>query len=223
MNIEQDQIDRFWSKVDKSPGQGPNGECWEWQAGQKNDEGYGGFYIRQINNTMNSHKVAFLIAHNFGLDDIPKDIVVRHRCNNPKCVRPEHLVMGTHKDNSQDMVRGGTSLAGTKNPRAKLDWDKVKTIREMWATGQYGTTQLAAQFGVTQAVIWHVVENRTWVVEDYQPIRVSKRDKFSNEVVEEIRRKRQEGVPLAALVQEYGISMSHIHNLVNHLQRKGGG
>lgn len=67
--LTNEQIERFWSKVDKTPGLGPNGDCWHWTAGNKNKDGYGGFYLWQIDNTLNAHKVSFLIEHNFAIWD----------------------------------------------------------------------------------------------------------------------------------------------------------
>src|SRR5688572_18610657 len=105
--LEQEQINRFWSKVRKSGD--TNKDCWEWIAGYKNKEGYGGFYIKQIDNTVLCHKISFCLAHNFELNDIPDCYVIRHTCNNPKCVNPKHLKLGTYQDNSKDMIEAGNS------------------------------------------------------------------------------------------------------------------
>jgi hypothetical protein len=167
--IEADQLDRFWSKVDRSPGQGPCGECWEWAGGEKNQEGYGGFYLRQINNTVNAHKLSFLLAHNFGLNDIPSGIVVRHKCNNPKCARPEHLALGTHKDNSQDMVAAGNSVRGPRNSLAKLTWEQVNGMREMWSTGEHSYGHLGRVFGLSACQVRVICRNESWRDPNYVP------------------------------------------------------
>lgn len=86
---------RFWPKVDKSPGHGPQGECWVWTA-STNPDGYGNLNHGKENR---AHRVSWKI-HN---GPIPPDLQVLHRCDNPPCVRPDHLWLGTHADNMRDM------------------------------------------------------------------------------------------------------------------------
>ena len=81
---------RFWSKVDKSPGQGPKGDCWEWQ-GAKTDRGYG--RIKDGKRMTLAHRLSFVMAYG-ALPHVPghHGACVLHRCDNPACVRPEHRV-----------------------------------------------------------------------------------------------------------------------------------
>lgn len=220
MKLEADQIERFWSRVEKSDG------CWLWTAGQKNPEGYGGFYVRQIDNTVCCHKIAFCIEHNFGLHDIPEGIVIRHLCNNHPCVNPAHLALGTYKDNSQDMVAAGNSMAGEKNYKSKVDRAKVQEIRRLWATGEYTKTQLGDLFQLSQSTIWQIVSNRTWKDSSYVPVVFpetnNKACKFTEEQVREIREKYRSGIPVRSLVLQYGVSTSQVYNILHGRQRKGG-
>lgn len=84
----------FWSKVDKSK------ECWEW-TGCKDRDGYGQFGYN--NRQWKAHRIAYFFSHG-SIDDSK---LICHHCDNPKCVRPEHLYQGTVKDNSQDMINRG--------------------------------------------------------------------------------------------------------------------
>jgi hypothetical protein len=87
-SIEQ----RFWSKVNLK---GPN-ECWEWKANLR--KGYGMFRIS--NKIVSAHRVSWTMLRG----DIPEGLLVLHKCNNEKCVNPNHLYLGTHGDNVTDMV-----------------------------------------------------------------------------------------------------------------------
>lgn len=220
--LDDGQVELFWSKVDKSRGHGPWKDCWVWTAGQKNPEGYGGFYVRQVDNTVTCHKLAFLIAHNFGLHDLPKGVVVRHLCNNPQCVRPDHLAIGTHKDNSQDMVKAGNSIHGEKNWRCSVTAETVYAIRADWMTGGFSQTELAKKYDTTLSVVQAVVTNRTWKDPNYTPPTHSgKRHKFSSETIEQVKRMKADGKSLAEITAATGVKTSQIYNIVSGRQRRG--
>lgn len=91
----------FWSRVDKS------GDCWLWTK-FVNSNGYGRLTYRR--KQYSAHRIAFLLA----VGDIPPGLNVLHRCDNPPCVRPDHLFLGTQADNMRDMAQ--------KNRH----WSKVK-------------------------------------------------------------------------------------------------
>ena len=88
-------MERFWQKVDTS------GACWEWR-GARNAPGYGVIAIGG-GRAEGAHRVSWILT--YGL--IPPGEVVRHRCDNPPCVRPSHLEIGTHADNMRDMTLRG--------------------------------------------------------------------------------------------------------------------
>lgn len=88
-------IDRFWDKVHLSDG------CWEWTAA-KGNFGYGVAWFG--GRLQKAHRVSWQLAHE---SDIPPGMFICHRCDNPACVRPDHLFLGTATDNARDMVRKG--------------------------------------------------------------------------------------------------------------------
>ena len=87
--------DRFWSKVEIIPFH----SCWEWTA-SKSKAGYGRFSLGRKLGVAKAHRISWSLSYG----TIPEDLCVLHRCDNPGCVRPEHLFLGTIKDNVQDMI-----------------------------------------------------------------------------------------------------------------------
>ena len=143
-----DSRSRFWAKVDKS------GECWTW-TGSISSTGYGMFYDGQPYST---HRYSWAI--HFG--PIPRGLCVLHRCDNRPCVRPDHLWLGTKRENSRDMVRKGRAhmpdVAGERHPESKLTEADVRAIR---ASAEQGIV-LAAHYGVTPSLISAVRRRKAW-------------------------------------------------------------
>lgn len=91
--MNERDIERFWSKVDKS------GECWLWTGGKSG--GYG--YFKVNGSTLRANRLAYEIEHG----EIPEGMLVCHSCDTPACVNPAHLWLGTDKDNQADKVAKG--------------------------------------------------------------------------------------------------------------------
>ncbi|HCA7769786.1 TPA: HNH endonuclease [Pseudomonas aeruginosa] len=89
---------RFWSHVIRAS----DGSCWEW-SGAKDGKGYGTINSGCGKSPQKAHRISYEMAHG----PIPDGLVVRHKCDNPGCVNPSHLEVGTQKDNSADMVDRG--------------------------------------------------------------------------------------------------------------------
>jgi hypothetical protein len=153
--------ERIISKTRTAPGS----DCWEWSAGRFNT-GYGAF--SNGGKTLKAHRASY--AEFVG--PIPPGMLVCHRCDNPGCVNPDHLFLGTAADNMSDKASKGRSMRGEKNHTTKLDEANVKLIkgflqRHPPVKGQHGgpCTFLARWFGVTQTAISfiHAKKNWAWV------------------------------------------------------------
>lgn len=134
----------------------PDAECWEWTGG-RDVNGYGRMGVGE--KPLLVHRLSFEFAH--GITLTPKQHVM-HKCDNPSCVRPSHLSLGTHADNMADkMAKGrhvyGVSL-GTKHGMSKLTESDVRAIRESSATG----VALAAEYGVSTTSISDIRNRRIW-------------------------------------------------------------
>lgn len=115
-------LKRFWAKVDKSPGHGPEGECWLWTA-RVDGRGYG--EIKVSGQYKKAHRIAL-----FGPENIQDRRMACHRCDNPRCVRPDHLFAGEAIDNVRDMVAKGRGAQAENGHRTrKLDDDAVRDVR----------------------------------------------------------------------------------------------
>lgn len=141
---------RFLAKVDKT---GENG-CWIWTA-YKNPDGYGEFHID--GKTCKTHRIAYELWKG----EIPDGLLVRHQCNTPACVNPEHLEVGTPRDNVDDMVRAGRQNCGRGEAHgsAKLTEAQISDIRS-----RVGQTQqeIADEFGVSQQQISKIWRGERW-------------------------------------------------------------
>lgn len=155
--------DRFWSKVNKS---GPIpahkmelGPCWVWTA-STSGAGYGQFWIKG-RGLRGSHTVSWSLMHG----PIPDGMDVCHHCDNPPCVRPDHLFLGTRSENMRDMGRKGRGgrggAKGEQNSHAKLTESQVIEIRTRFAAGELGYV-LAAEFGLGFRKLSRIVCGHAW-------------------------------------------------------------
>lgn len=146
-------VNRFWSKVDKSGGQD---SCWEYTA-YIAKTGYGQFWLNGKN--LLSHRVAYLFTHG----TIPDGLCVCHSCDNRKCCNSAHLWLGTYYDNLHDMrVKGrAPNQYGERNPYCKLTDEQVEAIRQRYIPRVITQQMLADEYNVTRANIGYIVRNKS--------------------------------------------------------------
>lgn len=138
--------DRFFSRFVKI-----DSGCWQWRAHTDKD-GYG--VLPGDRQNTRAHRLSYEI-HN---GQIPDGLIVCHHCDNPGCVNPDHLFVGTQKDNAQDALKKRRHYVGEKNGRSKLTKENVKEILHSSLNGQ----QLADKFDVTRQTINKVRRGETW-------------------------------------------------------------
>ena len=151
---------RFWRFVRKQPGD----YCWEWR-GARNRSGYG-FFTVEPGELRYAHRVAYELE----VGPIPADRMVCHRCDNPSCVRPDHLFLGTALDNLRDASEKGrldyspqrrAARCGEGNPNARLTWEAARAIRRRRAEGAT-YSQIRREFGVGMGTVAAVLSGLTW-------------------------------------------------------------
>lgn len=137
-------MERFLTKVRKTP------SCWVWTA-YKNPNGYGRFRIGKKKET--AHRASWTIFKG----QIPVGYQVLHTCDNPSCVNPGHLFLGTHLSNMRDMVSKGRHIT----PR-KLTSSQVSEIKKLYESDNYYQREIAVLFNVSQALIAKIILGKRW-------------------------------------------------------------
>ena len=142
---------RFWAKVRKSEG------CWEWTASKARGYGQMGTMSNGRSVTFRAHRLSWLIHHG----PVPAGMDVCHRCDNPACVRPDHLFVDTHRANLRDASTKGRTAIGGRNGRARLDPSAVAEIRSRVAAGEK-SSDVALSVGVSYSHVRDIVNHRRW-------------------------------------------------------------
>lgn len=165
MRLSPKYRDKFEDSIDRSGG--PDA-CWPW-LGSKNTSGYGLLGICEGSDR--TYLLAHRIAWSTENGDIPTDKIIRHRCHNRPCCNPAHLLVGTHKDNYDDMVAAGRQgpapllgVKGTAHPRSLYDDAVRDRAIELWRVKRLPRTEIAKALGCHR---WSVSR---WIA-DYETAR----------------------------------------------------
>lgn len=149
--MTQRELNRFWSKVELIPFH----ECWEWAAG-RNKDGYGYFDLK--GSPLRAHRVSWEI--NFGA--VPPGMIVCHRCDNPPCVNPKHLFLGTQLDNMRDRAnKKRTNTAGERNGAAKLTRQLIDEILSLKGSG-VNQQYVANKYTLSQSAVSRIWSGKRW-------------------------------------------------------------
>lgn len=131
-------------------------DCWPWE-GNKPDGRYGHFCVE--GKALKAHRWIYALC----CGEIPDDAVIRHKCDNPSCVNPDHLTIGTPRDNVQDREqRGrGADRKGEKHPLARLCEGDVREIRRLGAMGK-STDAISKLFPVSSQQVGKILRRENW-------------------------------------------------------------
>ena len=164
---------RFWTKVAITAN--PD-KCWEWQS-VLSPSGYGNFYLNK--KTRSAHRIAYLFYHKKQVGNLS----ICHKCDNRKCVNPNHFFLGTHKDNAIDAKKKGRLATGLRSGKythpelvqkgaahgmSKLTDEQVLEIRTLYVRSAPNKrrgmfqSELAEKFGVSQILISLIVRRKIW-------------------------------------------------------------
>lgn len=169
MNWSQNDIKKLFSKINYP---GNNVDCWLWVAG-KDRNGYGDF---RINKTYRAHRLVY--EYYFG--QIPLNMMVCHKCDNPSCCNPDHLFLGNHKINMADMKNKGRSAKGSKQGTSKFtEKDIADIILDGYNYKYSSMSEIANKYSVSVTIISNILEGKFWshITEPLlQLLKISKKD-----------------------------------------------
>lgn len=148
---EERERRRFDAKADKSGGEDA---CWIWKSGTARG-GYG--ITRWRGSQIMAHRVALILT---GVS-VPRDMMVCHRCDNPPCVNPKHLFVGSRSQNMADMVGKDRQARGERNGQAKLTPTQVQELRLARREGAK-IAVLSQRFGVSESLVTLIASKKRW-------------------------------------------------------------
>jgi len=143
---------RLWRKVKVA-----ESGCWEW-SGTVAKSGYGRAWDARTCKTVRAHRLFYELA----VGSIPGDLVVRHDCDNKRCVNLAHLQIGTQADNIRDASERRLLRHGAGHSRTHLSDEDIREIRSRYATGGITQTQLGLEYGVNNGSISRLISGQTW-------------------------------------------------------------
>lgn len=167
ISLSKNDIERFKDNIIVTP----NEICWHWKGAYFPKGGYGKFYTKDKNgkwSACRAHRVSWIIYRGH----IPNNKLVLHKCDNPKCVNPDHLYLGDHHDNIQDTKNRlgwkpwSTGKSFTRSCPSKNGLNRSITSNDMieilklYSTGKYSQRQIASIFKTSQRQVWRVIHNQ---------------------------------------------------------------
>jgi hypothetical protein len=218
--MDKNLLNRFSSRVNVPEDWIENlKKCWIWIANTDRD-GYGRISSKGVQ--YKAHRISWEIYNG----PIPDELLVLHKCDNPPCVNPNHLFLGTHKDNSVDMVNKGRSnhSLGSTNPRAILsECDVLEILTSIENETITSIHQIINKYKVSKSTIFQIFDGRSWqcTVKDYYTFdqlkylknKIDTRGVLKFNDVIDIRIRIARGETVTAVAYLYGVSYNTINSI----------
>ena len=142
----------------------PVSGCWNWTK-RRDKYGYGKISLKRkqkaaTGNITQTSETVIRVVYTMFKGSIGAGLVVRHTCDNSSCINPDHLIIGTPKDNTQDAVKQLRHVHGTRHHLCVLDEDKVRSIRLLLPSTS--DTDIADMYGISPGNVWFIRRGRIW-------------------------------------------------------------
>jgi len=209
MNYSQDILKRFWSKIEIPVDWETNDQCWKWKASTW--KGYGQFLLYE-NKKVRAHR--FIYEYYYG--PILDDLIIRHKCDNPSCCNPNHLITGTQIDNVNDMIerKRQNNVKGSENGNSVLTEEQVIEILENIKNGLYSTQlQISDDYFISKSVINKILNGYLWKsitdkynLDELRKIFTHPNSQLTKEEVLEIRKLFLDGKNNIEIGKEFNVS-----------------
>lgn len=197
-----DIVDRLLSRIKVNAA-----GCFEWQR-SRNKAGYGKvtFNGRQ----QLAHRVSFAVFRNADIDSL----FVCHHCDNPCCINPSHLFLGTCKDNMDDAKIKGRLSSGSRVLSSKMREEEVMAAVRLYESGET-SGQIASRFGVSASSIYGIISGKKWtsVTGRHRRSLPSPRVRMTPEAVRDVRSMVASGVPTRVAGRKYGINSGMVSKI----------
>lgn len=206
MEISQEWIQRFNAKWQEDSATG----CWVW-TGAVADKGYGSIKIPKTRRQIPAHRLSYLIHRG----RIPSGKCVLHRCDNPPCVNPEHLFVGTKLDNARDMVSKGRHSYGDRQGASKLSEAQVLSVLSLVKSG-VPQIRVAEMLEVSPMHVSRIVRGERWAhVQPGKPKWRKQRKFLTADQGAEILRRLKAGESQHGVAKSLGVSQSHVSRVAS--------
>ena len=194
---------------------GKKNECWEWTAG-KSSEGYGSFYFE--GKVHGAHRIAWCIANGYDPRKLTRGMYICHTCDNPVCVNPRHLELGSAKSNNLQKVKHYKNLGARK----MLSRKQVESIRRKYVRG-WTLADLSKKYGVGVGVIGRAIRQKGAYrdyplapkIKAYLERRTASRNQtrpLSKKEIKRLKKQYKKGMVVNDLAEKYGVSVPTIYN-----------
>ncbi len=204
LDVDDSLIKRFWEKVDKSPGQGANGDCWEWISQSKDSYQR----ISYKNQLIYVHRLSFFLHHGKWANPM-----TCHTCDNPRCVNPTHLFEGTNLDNVKDMVAKKRHTLGSKNNWATITEKDVEKILSARMT-ELSATEIAKNLNLSSSLVEPIIYGENWKhvkrPDGISNINLKSRILNDNQLIQAITEKITTNVSYKELGKKFGLSSGNM-------------
>jgi len=222
MNYPEKYIIRFWDKVNVPKDWAEKDQCWKWNGLLFIKTNYGSFSFNGKN--LKAHRFSYEIHYG----PIPEGLDFMHKCDNRKCVNPNHLKVGSRKENMEDCVEKGRSKFGSKNNMSKLTENNIIDIINKSLNGTYtNRNQVINDYKISLSELSNILCGKRWThitsnftQQEIEKVKYLLGCRLSIEDIADIKMRLDKGESQSSIARSYNISQPVISNMIKFIKLK---